>query len=91
MAEEQLATGCSLFKHSLSDRNPTLYEVLGGPFSRALQCSGRGAGTTNHDGLFTLIPLLVLGGGWLVFLRIKLAKFTLISHLREPERKLLRL
>lgn len=37
----------------------------------------------DEDGLFTLIPLYILGGGRLYFLRMKLAKFTLVGHMRD--------
>lgn len=39
----------------------------------------------DEDGLFTLIPLYILGGGGrrLYFLRMKLAKFTLVGHMRD--------
>lgn len=37
----------------------------------------------DEDGLFTLIPLYMWGGGGLYFLRMKLAKFTLVGHMRD--------
>lgn len=68
--------------------NTALSRVLGGPFSRALS-------TLEEAGEWALLmsfysdPIVCLGEGiGCIFLRIKLAKFTLVDHMRELKHKL---